>query len=182
MTRFKIERDGGNAERVRLTSIQPLTPGDFREAAKELGVSPSRARKTGFVSARVADARETVTTLWNGPETKIVSEPGDWIVANMDKNRELLRDGDGNANIYVIKPSKFLDLYELDVGATELGRIYRARSVVEAFFLSGGFEIVAPWGDVQRGDSGYLLLSGEDVYGNHKDTFEATYEIIRESA
>lgn len=158
-----------------LVSTARLTPGDFASIARQLGVAPFRARKTGFVSARQASRPERIVTLWNGKESEVDAAPGDWIVANMPDGRTVLRDGQGNANVYAIRAAKFPALYERDRGATEFGDVYKAKTTVAAIQLPGGFDIVAPWGEAQRGDRGYILMNGADVYGNHQDTFEATY-------
>jgi hypothetical protein len=63
------------------------------------------------------------------------------------------------------------------MGQTEFGPIYLPKGVVEAIHLSGGFEILAPWGQKQQSPDGYLLLNGTEVYGNDKNTFEATYAV-----
>ena len=55
--------------------------------------------------------------------------------------------------------------------------VYRPKGVVEAIRFEGGFDIMAPWGEKQRASDGWLLLNGRDVYGNHQDTFTATYEL-----
>ena len=72
----------------------------------------------------------------------------------------------------------FPTLYDSAVGENEFGRFFRAKNMVDALFLSGGFEILAPWGQGQTADSGYLLFNGEEVYGNNATTFEETYEIV----
>jgi hypothetical protein len=51
--------------------------------------------------------------------------------------------------------------------------------VVDAIRLPGGFDIAAPWGERQQAPSGYLILSGGEVYGNNAETFAATYEPVR---
>ena len=88
-------------------------------------------------------------------------------------------DAEGSVNTYAIKPEKFTQLYEPAAGVTEYGSVFRARGVVEALFLSGGFEIKAPWGETQRAKAGYLLLNGDEVYGNNRDVFDATYAVLR---
>jgi hypothetical protein len=44
--------------------------------------------------------------------------------------------------------------------------------------MPAGFDIMAPWGERQVGEQGYLILNGGEVYGNNTDTFEATYELV----
>lgn len=172
---FKLEHSSRPPATTRLTAIDKLTAGDFAELARQMGVAPMRARKTGFVSARRALKEEQVTTHWNGKETTALAQPGDMIVANLTPERKVMRDAGGHANIYVIIASKFPELYEHDMGATEYGTVYRARGVVDAIFMNGGFEILAPWGEIQRAEAGYIVKNGDEVYGNHKDTFEKTY-------
>lgn len=175
---YRLDNLGGDGQGVRLVSNQPLRPDDFRELADRIGSGVVRARKIGFVSAREATAREVVETRWNGKEMTATAEPGDIIVANLAPDKTVLIDQDGHANIYVIKAARFSDLYERDTGETSYGAIYRARGVVEAVGLPGGFDIVDPWGTRQVADAGYLLLNGPDVYGNNKETFERTYRVI----
>ncbi|MFN0218256.1 MAG: hypothetical protein ACKVP4_05520 [Hyphomicrobium sp.] len=175
---FSLKRVGRTVASPRLISTETLTPTDFSKLSKDLGAAPLKARKSGFVSARAAKQRQTIETLWNGKETTVPAEPGDMIVTNMNADREILRDAGGNANTYVIRAARFPELYERATGNTDFGEIYRARGVVEALFVPGGFEIMAPWGEMQRADSGYILKSGDEVYGNNKETFEKTYEVL----
>ena len=42
--------------------------------------------------------------------------------------------------------------------------------------LTGGFDIVAPWGEHQHREWGYLMLKGGEVYGIYGPIFDATYE------
>ena len=172
---FSLDRIGPSPGLPKLVSTDKLTPEDFAKLAAGLGIKPFKARKTGFVSVRVAAKHETIETLWNGKESSGVAEPGDKIVTNMSVARQILRDGAGHANTYVIAAAKFPDLYEPDEGKTEFGDIYRARGHVEALYVAGGFEILAPWGETQRANAGYILFNGTDVYGNNKETFERTY-------
>ena len=175
---YTIARAGPAPGCPRLLSSEELTPADFAKLATDLGARPSNARKIGFVSARRATKRQPIETLWNGKETEVMAEPGDMIVTNMSADREILRDADGNANTYVIRAAKFPELYERSSGETEFGEIFRARGAVEAIFLPGGFEIKAPWGEMQRADAGYILKNGDEVYGNNKETFEGTYKLV----
>lgn len=174
---FSLETHGGQGG-VRLIAEDQLTPGDFDAIAGRLKTVPMRARKAGFVSARPALFESRITTHWNGEETVNTAKPGDYVAANLSPARAVLRDKDGNPNLYVIGAARFSELYEAGEGATEFGAIYRARGIVEAVFLPGGFEIMAPWGEVQRAGSGYLLKSGDEIYGNAKATFEETYQRI----
>jgi hypothetical protein len=175
---FKIETKGFFRRRRRVTSRDRLAAADFRAIAARLGLQPVRARKVGYVSARQARAPEPIETHWNGKESKDVAHSGDWIVTNMSADREILRDASGHANTYVIRAAKFPTLYVRDEGSTPFGTIYKSKSRVEAIHLSGGFEIMAPWDEIQRAPDGYLLLSGSEVYGNNRETFEATYEVV----
>ena len=161
--------------RPRVIAQNALTPDEFITLAGELRMVPLRARKSGFVSAVQSTTRQPVITLWNGEETANTAEPGDYIAANLSPLMNVLRDDKGNPNRYVIRAAKFPDLYQLDQGHTEFGPIYRARGEVLALYLAGGFEIMAPWGEMQRAGDGYLLKNGTEIYGNAKETFEATY-------
>ena len=165
-------------DRPGLTSDKPLNSSDFRSIAGELATAPLQARKVGFIAANRADETQMIETSWNGSTSKATAKPGDYIAANLAADKSILRDGDGNASIYVIKADIFPALYQLDTGENEFGTMYKAISQVEALFLPAGFQIMAPWGEMQRADSGYLLLNNGEVYGNPRDTFEATYVII----
>jgi hypothetical protein len=146
--------------------------------ADRIGRQPIKARKIGLAAARHADAVETIETRWNGRETTNTAEPGDWIVTSLSLDGDVMRDASGNENTYVIKAEIFLNLYEAAVGENKFGRFFRAKNMVDALFLSGGFEILAPWGQKQTADAGDLLFNGEEVYGNNAITFEETYEIV----
>ena len=172
----KIELAPGKA---RLEADAVLTPADFARIAGELGQSPVRARKIGYVAAREAKVTETVETRWNGKETTNTARPGDFIVTNLTPARQVLRDGEGRENTYVIVAEKFVGLYEPTSESNAFGAIYRAKGVVSALPLPGGLDIVAPWGERQTGASGYLILNGDEVYGSSADAFDATYEVVR---
>jgi hypothetical protein len=174
---FSIETRGLFRKRHRVLADSTLGAKEFQEILRSLGTAPIKARKTGFVAARLAARREPVATRWNGEESSDTAEPGDWIVTNLDPNRGMLRDSAAHANTYVIRAERFHELYEPADGANEFGAIYRAKERVEALYLSGGFAILAPWGEMQRASEGYLLHNGAEVYGNNKETFEATYEV-----
>ena len=178
MAVFTIKTRGLFRRRRRLQSRDKLTASDFRAIARQVGATPIAARKVGFVSARQAIAREQIETRWNGKETQETAMPGDWVVTNMSADREILRDGTGHENTYVIRAAKFPTLYDRDQGSTSFGAVFRSKSKVEAIHLTGGFEILAPWNEIQQSPDGYLLLAGSDVYGNNRETFEATYEIM----
>jgi hypothetical protein len=164
--------------RARLVADEQLQLTHFRAIAAELRQSPIRARKIGYVAARQAQRRETVETRWNGTETTNTARPGDWIVTNLSPQQEVLRDSDGSVNTYVIPADGFPSLYEPTSGRNEHGAIYRAKGIVEALSLPGGFDILAPWGERQQAPSGYLLFNGQVVYGNNAETFTSTYEIL----
>jgi hypothetical protein len=179
---FTLTQTGADARHVRLVATAQLNESDFRAIAAKLGVAPFRARKTGAVLARTAKSTQTVVTRWNGKESVNTAQPGDMIVTNLDANLQPLIDGDGNRNVYVIRADIFPALYDKTEPASPLGDVYRARATVEAVALPGGFELVAPWGEMQRADCGILILNGAEVYGNHADTFAATYVILEESS
>jgi len=173
---FEIVRIGGASGPARLLAPQGLVAGDFDKIAKALKTKPFRARKSGFVAARQATAEEHIVTQWNGAETEKTAKPGDWIVANLTPKKDVIRDSEGHANIYVIDRDKFGQLYAPDRGKNEFGAIHRAIGTVDAIYFPGGFDILAPWGQPQIADSGYLLRNGDEMYGNAKETFETTYK------
>lgn len=176
---FRIDHVG-DAKHPRATSVSVLGADQFRRLAHELGLPIVRARKIAPISARMATAPERIETHWNGKESAADAKAGDWIVTSLSADHRPLIDSDGHRNVYVIKGDRFFDLYEgLTVGASPTScALYQPKSVVEALRLTGGFEIMAPWGELQRADDGWLLCNGHDVYGNHRDTFAATYAII----
>jgi hypothetical protein len=167
---------GAAAGKPRLDADAELQPDDFRAIAEQLGQSPLRARKTGTVAVRRAQRRQTVVTKWNGEETTNVAEADDWIVTSLSPAGEPLLDRNGATNTYVIAADKFPGLYQPTEARSAHGAVYRAKGAVEAIDLPGGFDIVAPWGERQHADAGYLILNGEQVYGNNAETFAATYE------
>ena len=166
---------------ARVISSDRLTYDDFDQIATSLD-GKLRARKVGFVAAVKADKEQRIETRFNGTESTNTAHPGDWIVTNMDRNRGLLVDQQGNVDTYVITATKFPTLYERDTGANVHGDIYRPKSVVDAVRLPGGFDIVAPWGERQQRSSGYLLRNRDDVYGIAKEAFDRTYEILKPDA
>jgi hypothetical protein len=176
-TMFDIINVGPPPGMPRLIALAKLEPADFAKAAAALGVQPIHATKCGFVAARFAKRRERIETRWNGKETEAIAEPGDAIATNMSPAREVLRDSGGNANVYVIRREKFPQIYEPDGTKCKQGDIYRSRASINAVFFPGGFELMAPWGEIQRANSGYLIQNGDELYGNNKDTFDATYHI-----
>jgi hypothetical protein len=173
---FKVAHRGPGRDDIRLEADAALTPADFERIASEPGRRRLRARKIGFVAARPAAKVEVVETRWNGKETTNKARVGDWIVTNLSPQQQPLRDSDGHVNTYVILAERFADLYQPAGAHSEFGAVYRAKGVVDAIALPGGFDIVAPWGERQTSRSGYLLCNGTEVYGNHADMFEATYE------
>jgi hypothetical protein len=173
---FELVRiDGVLHRRVRLLATKQLTEADFRAIAIQLRTPPLRARKLGRVAARTAVISQLIETRWNGCETHQVAEAGDLIVTSLSPDGTVLRDRDGNVNSYVITADRFGRLYEACAEETCFGAVYRPNITVQALFLSGGFELMAPWGEIQRADSGYIVLQGGEVYGNNRETFEATY-------
>ena len=175
---FKIETRGFFRRKKRLVAPTKLAPADFYKVAKSIGVTPLKARKIGYVAARKAEQAETIQTLSDGNETINSAKPGDWIVTNLSPDRVVIRDKSGRENTYVIKAETFPSLYDSIAGKNEFGQLFKAKNRVDAVYLSGGFDILAPWGQKQIADVGYLLSSGHDVYGNNASTFDATYEII----
>ena len=175
---FTIESKGIFAKKNRLVASTPLSQDDFHKVADQIGRKPVKARKVGFVAARKAEQTETIETRWEGRETTNTARPGDWIVTSLTPDHDVLRDKNGNQNTYVIKAETFPNVYDATAGRNEFGQFYKAKGVVEAVYLSGGFDVFAPWGQKQTAGVGYLLLNGEDVYGNNAKTFDVTYEIV----
>lgn len=162
----------------RIVSNHTLTPADFHDLAAASGRPVMKARKTALVAARQADAVERVETRWNGRETVNHAAPGDWIVVNLDAGKAPLLDADGHRNTYVVTQSRFQELYEPTGESMADGVICRGRTLVKILEVPAGFDIVAPWGERETGADGYLVLSGEEVYGIAKGAFEATYEVL----
>ena len=167
-----------HADGARLVADAVLTPDQFDAIAKKLGTPPIRARKSGFVAARKAAKSEVVETRADGRETTNTARAGDFIVTNLSPERTPVRDRDGHLNVYVIEAARFPELYEPAGAESAEGPIYRAKGVVSAIPLPGGFDIAAPWGERQTAASGYLLYNGQEVYGSSKDAFEKTYEVV----
>ena len=162
----------------RLKSASVLSADDFRAVAEATRQRIFSARKSALVSSRVATRVEKVETRWNGKETHNSANPFDHIVTSLDRSGEPLVDEEGHQNIYVIPADRFDALYQT-VPRSPGGRaVYQARGTVEVVFLAGGFEIMAPWGEIQTADRGYLICNGPDVYGNNAETFEASYDRI----
>jgi hypothetical protein len=175
---FRIESRGFFRRKNRLVSQTKLEQSDFYKVARSLGARPLKARKIGFVAARMAEQAETIQTQSNGKETINSARPGDWIATNLGPDREVVRDKSGYENSYAITAEIFPTLYDSITGKNEFGGFFKAKNLVDAVYLSGGFDILAPWGQKETADVGYLLSSGHEVYGNNASTFDATYEII----
>ncbi len=174
---FKITGTPAQGD-ARLEADAKLTPQDFADVAKQLGSTPVRVRKIGYVAARKATKNEVVETRWNGKETTNTARAGDYIVTNLSPQRRPLRDDEGHLNVYVISQDKFATLYEPTAEQSEEGNVYRAKGVASALPLPGGFDILAPWGERQTGSAGYLLLRDNEVYGVNAEAFDATYETV----
>jgi hypothetical protein len=174
---FRVIGKGGPDGNARVESDSVLTPADFERIAADLGNRPIRARKIGYVAARKATKREVVETHSDGKETINTARVGDFIVTNLSPRREPLRDRDGELNIYVIVAERFPALYEPTGDESTHGAVHRAKGVVSAIRLPGGFDIAAPWGERQTAPSGYLLCNGREVYGASRSDFEATYAV-----
>lgn len=164
------------------TSDEIISEREFYEIARRLSAQPFHARKTARVAARRASRLELVETRWNGVETSNTAQRGDWIVTSLGRDGAPLRDAAGALNTYVVPAGKFSEKYRLlkdwDALDPALGRVYAPKGEAIAILLEDGFDILAPWGERQRADRGYLLLSDGSVYGNHAETFEATYEPV----
>jgi hypothetical protein len=161
----------------RLVAPERLSDQDFSDLAGMLGAVT--ARKTGLVAARQASAEERIHTRWNGKESENTAAPGDWVVTNLAPDQSVLRDAEGHPNQYVIRADRFAALYTRTRKKNEFGTVCSAKDTVRAIHLPGGFEIMAPWGERQIADRGWLLCnSSGDIYGNNAETFEATYEVV----
>ena len=160
----------------------PLTAQDFTDLAASRGATPFRARKTAPIAARRLCRRTAVETRWNGAETVNAAFAGDWIATTLDQEGAALRDGEGALNRYAISAPSFAGRYAASeaggVALTPWGRVFRSTVEVEALLIEEGFDIPAPWGERQRADRGYLILSEGQVFGNHADTFDSTYRAV----
>jgi len=179
---FTIEMTGANRDRVRLVAQDILSETDFHAIADTLGSKPLQACKTALTAARPAKAGERIETHWNGSETVNTANAGDWVATSLTEGGEVLRDHSGQANSYIIPAADFPALYAPVEGSNEFGRFHAARGTVTALRLSGGFDILAPWGERQTAPDGYLVLSGSEVYGNNAETFAATYQVVTQPA
>jgi hypothetical protein len=162
----------------RIVAARRLDAQAFRDTARGLGAAIGRYRKTAKVAAQPAAERQTVITHWNGEETRNIAESGDMLVTTLNADGSPALDTDGHVNTYVIGPARFEALYRAagePAPQPEYGALFEARGEVEAFLAPGGFEIMAPWGEMERAASGYIVLNGEDVYGVAGEVFAQTY-------
>jgi hypothetical protein len=173
---FVIQRGDSTGHAARLIASSTLTADDFQEAARQLGTIPEKARKSTLVWAEKCTEARRVDTFWNGQETTNYARHGDWIVTNLDETGEPLRDKDGKT--YVIDNSAFGRLYERTAAETTKEHLYERAGIVQALLFEDGFDICGPWGERQVASSGYLILSGDMVYGNNAQTFRATYKFV----
>jgi len=174
---YNIQTSGVRRTKHRLIAAKILRKADFKRISIKLGTTGVRARKIGFIAARTARERENITTHWNGKESTNTARPGDFVVTSLTRRKTVLRDKRGNTNQYVIKAKTFGKLYAAAAGKNRFGKFFKSKSTVTAIYLSGGFDIMAPWGRRQRAPKGYLLLNGSEVYGNNAETFAATYDL-----
>jgi hypothetical protein len=177
---YSIATTGAGGGKPRLIADAVLTAADFHAIAVKLGAKPRKARKVTMIAARPATAGERIETQWNGPETVNTAKAGDWVATSLAADGEVLRDRAGHPNSYIIPAADFPTLYAQVEGSNQFGRFHAARGTVAALRLSGGFEILAPWGELQTAPDGYLMLVGSEVYGNNAETFAATYEVLDE--
>lgn len=184
---YEILNTGKYRRRPRLVSTVPITPEMFDEICQAQNREQSfKARKRGYGAAYRSTVRQEVTTRWEGELTTNVAEPGDWIVTRLASPTRLARDPDGNINRYVVTSANFQRLNErakvLEILDPEIdpGRavpVFQGKQTVDALYFAGGLDIVPPWGNRQAFENGaYLLLNGEEVYGNAKESFAKDYE------
>ena len=166
---FGVDRPTGG---VRLEADKQLMPADFRIIAEDLGTQCIPARKIGYVAASRASSHTQAREGCN------IARPGDWIVTNMSPQRDVLRDDGGHFDRYVITAERFANLYAPARCTSQFGAICCAKGVVESISLSGGFDIVAPWGKRQTAPTGYVLCNSVEVYGIDPEIFAATYEVM----
>ena len=143
---FKIIRSGPWGTDARVNWIAVLTPQNFQRIADEIG-SPPIGPEDRLCRRPQGRQEEMIETHSNGKETTNTARPGDYIVTNLSPQREPLLDRDGHLNIYVIRAAKFADLYEPTGERGAHGAVYRAKGVVSAIPLPGGFDIAARWGE-----------------------------------
>jgi hypothetical protein len=176
MAAYKIERTGLLRMRRRLVADAVLSPADFDAIARELGIDPRRARKEGQVAARRVTQDGSHAIVWAGEKTKNEAKIGDWLVTNLDTKGEPLKDN-GIVNQYVIKPDKFAQRYKRAPGESRYGANFVQQNAVvaETLLFEGGIDIMAPWGERQTLETGYLLKTSGEVYGNADKSFRSTY-------
>ena len=163
---------------LRLFSDDILTPADFDAIAKEISAHPLTAEKVGLIAAHRAEIAERIDTRSEGHETTNVAQPGDWIATNLGTNARPVVDSKGQLNTYVIPAGKFGSLYEATDIASDLGPVFKAKGRVTAYELPGSFDIVAPWKERQKGQRGYLVRNGDEVYCIEKTVFHSTYDFL----
>ncbi|MCL2869700.1 PGDYG domain-containing protein [Candidatus Saccharibacteria bacterium] len=130
-------------------------------------------QKSGTVEAEFVDKpQEVVTMIGDNEETRQTAEPGQVIVTNPSGER------------YVLDKDTFDKRYE----TTDKDGEYRANGKARIMQNDTGkpIEIVAPWGELQRGDADCMIAAlydpkkpyslSKDRYIIAKDAFEATYE------
>lgn len=165
----------------RLEFTEQIDEDTFRALATQRRAKIGKYQKTGLVAATEAKERIEIVTYWNGEETRNIAERGDMIVTSLTNDFSILTDDQGQQNTYTMKAGRFAKLYQASGFAStqnKLGWLYRAKGQVYAFHVPEGFQIKAPWGEMQNADNGYIVLNGSDVYGVHSDVFEETYAEI----
>ena len=133
-----------------------------------------RYKKSATVTMRVAEPGERLATVLSDGtvETERILAGGECIVRN-PLGKE-----------YAVPPEKFSEMYSMDPETGE----YQAQGVIFAIKNPTGLpvEIMAPWGEVQRGDADCWIAQGstvEDRYLIGAAEFQSTYtpETIGES-
>lgn len=169
----------------RIESHERLTSEHFERIVDELGRRKIQVlrgvRRVGKISARKAEKAEEVKTRCDGPQSNVKARRGDWIATTLDDNLMPILDRQGEKNIYVIK-AKLFDILYVQIPNGQPGFYApRAVNIADAIEISGGIDIVAPWGDRQRMKECWLVrksngtLRHEEIYGVAMTHFEITY-------
>lgn len=164
---------------TRLISDTPLTPEAFHDEARRRGRIIGSYRKLGFFAARPSPGGQVVETAWNGRAMQSVLRNGDVVLTAVAEDGAPLVGSDGRPNTLSLRRDRFEELFEVEPAAAPNAEtdaaVYRSASVIEAFYLPGGFDIAAPWGGRQTARRGYLLAEDGVVFGCRAATFKQVY-------